>query len=239
MNQLEQLRAYTTVVADTGDIDAIAAFSPTDTTTNPSLLLQAAQKPELQKLASGIQVASQGARATLKIAIPWELLDELDKTGPRFVRETIKLRYADPTELVDELQPILDIENRVFVAELERQAEFRMQQMFGRREGQQQGQGPRRSSPINLQAAMTVAAVPRLGSVIIAATEEKLEDLKNLTAFDGERWAAPAGTIRVDGTVSAHGRTDERELGVVLTRVRFEPAAAPEWTRPLEGAVGQ
>ncbi len=41
--------------------------------------LQAAQKPELQKLASGIQVASQGARATLKIAIPWELLDELDK----------------------------------------------------------------------------------------------------------------------------------------------------------------
>ncbi|HAK96613.1 MAG TPA: hypothetical protein DCM87_16880 [Planctomycetes bacterium] len=107
------------------------------------------------------------------------LLGELDKTGPRFVRETIKLRYADPAELVEELRPILDIENRVFVAELERQAEFRMQQMFGRREGQQQGQ-PRRSSPINLQAAMTVAAVPRLGSVIVAATEEKIEDLRKL-----------------------------------------------------------
>ena len=41
--------------------------------------LQAAQKPELLELASGVQVESQGTRATLKIAIPWELLDELDK----------------------------------------------------------------------------------------------------------------------------------------------------------------
>jgi hypothetical protein len=32
---------------------------------------------------------------------------------------------------------------------------------------------------------------------------------------------------------SEHGGRDDRELGVVLTRVRFEPAAAPEWTRPL------
>ncbi len=45
MKQLEQLRAYTTVVADTGDIDSLAEFAPTETTTNPSLLLQAAQKP--------------------------------------------------------------------------------------------------------------------------------------------------------------------------------------------------
>ena len=50
MNQLEQLRAMTTVVADTGDIDAITAFRPTDTTTNPSLLLKAAQKPEYGRL---------------------------------------------------------------------------------------------------------------------------------------------------------------------------------------------
>ncbi len=50
MNQLEQLRSMTTVVADTGDIDSIAAFRPTDTTTNPSLLLQAAQKPAYSRL---------------------------------------------------------------------------------------------------------------------------------------------------------------------------------------------
>lgn len=41
-NQLEQLKALTTVVADTGDIEAIRQFTPVDATTNPSLLLKAA-----------------------------------------------------------------------------------------------------------------------------------------------------------------------------------------------------
>ena len=42
-SQLEQLRQYTTVVADTGDIDAIARYHPVDATTNPSLLLKATE----------------------------------------------------------------------------------------------------------------------------------------------------------------------------------------------------
>jgi transaldolase len=46
MNLLESLRRYTTVVADTGDIEAIAEYMPQDATTNPSLLYQAAQKPQ-------------------------------------------------------------------------------------------------------------------------------------------------------------------------------------------------
>ncbi len=50
MNQLEQLKSMTTVVADTGDIDAIAQFLPTDATTNPSLIFAAAQKPEYRDL---------------------------------------------------------------------------------------------------------------------------------------------------------------------------------------------
>lgn len=41
-NQLEQLRAMTAIVADTGDIEAIAQHRPEDATTNPSLLLKAA-----------------------------------------------------------------------------------------------------------------------------------------------------------------------------------------------------
>ncbi len=41
-SKLEQLKAMTTVVADTGDIDAIAKWRPEDATTNPSLLLKAA-----------------------------------------------------------------------------------------------------------------------------------------------------------------------------------------------------
>ena len=50
MNMLESLKRYTTVVADTGDIEAIAAHKPQDATTNPSLLYQAAQKPQYQHL---------------------------------------------------------------------------------------------------------------------------------------------------------------------------------------------
>ena len=42
-NQLESLRKHSIVVADTGDIDAIARWKPQDATTNPSLLLTAAQ----------------------------------------------------------------------------------------------------------------------------------------------------------------------------------------------------
>ncbi|WP_025123768.1 MULTISPECIES: transaldolase [unclassified Serratia (in: enterobacteria)] len=48
MNQLESLKRYTVVVADTGDIDAIKQFSPQDATTNPSLILKAAQLPQYQ-----------------------------------------------------------------------------------------------------------------------------------------------------------------------------------------------
>jgi transaldolase len=50
MNLLESLKRCTTVVADTGDFEAIAEHRPQDATTNPSLLLQAAQKPHYQHL---------------------------------------------------------------------------------------------------------------------------------------------------------------------------------------------
>ena len=50
MNQLDSLRASSIVVADTGDIEAIAHFRPRDATTNPSLLLQAAQMPAYRHL---------------------------------------------------------------------------------------------------------------------------------------------------------------------------------------------
>jgi transaldolase len=49
-NQLDQLKALTTVVADTGDVESIAQFQPQDATTNPSLLLKAAALPNYQHL---------------------------------------------------------------------------------------------------------------------------------------------------------------------------------------------
>jgi transaldolase len=50
MNLLESLKKYTTVVADTGDIEAIARHKPQDATTNPSLLFQAAQMAGYRRL---------------------------------------------------------------------------------------------------------------------------------------------------------------------------------------------
>jgi transaldolase len=50
MNKLEQLRRMSSVVADTGDIDLIRQYKPEDCTTNPSLILKAAQKPEYAHL---------------------------------------------------------------------------------------------------------------------------------------------------------------------------------------------
>lgn len=49
-NKLEQLRKMTTIVVDTGDVDAIKLHSPTDATTNPSLILKAASNPQYKHL---------------------------------------------------------------------------------------------------------------------------------------------------------------------------------------------
>jgi transaldolase len=50
MNQLEQLKAHTTVVADTGNFLQLAQFTPRDATTNPSLILKAVQSPDYAPL---------------------------------------------------------------------------------------------------------------------------------------------------------------------------------------------
>ena len=50
ISSLDQLKQHTVVVADTGDIDAIAKHKPQDATTNPSLLYKAAQMPQYQSL---------------------------------------------------------------------------------------------------------------------------------------------------------------------------------------------
>ncbi|MGE0800906.1 MAG: transaldolase [Lautropia sp.] len=61
---LEQLKTMTTVVADTGDFNAMKAFTPRDATTNPTLILKAVQKPEYAGLLA--QVASQHAGASVE-----------------------------------------------------------------------------------------------------------------------------------------------------------------------------
>ena len=50
MNQLDQLKQFTTVVADTGDFESMKEYRPQDATTNPSLILAASQKAEYRHL---------------------------------------------------------------------------------------------------------------------------------------------------------------------------------------------
>jgi transaldolase len=59
MSLLDSLKRHTTVVADTGDIEAIAQYRPQDATTNPSLLLKAAQQPEYRPLVDAALKAAE------------------------------------------------------------------------------------------------------------------------------------------------------------------------------------
>ena len=57
---LDQLKQHTTVVADTGDFASMREFSPQDATTNPTLILKAAQKPEYRALVDAVVKANTG-----------------------------------------------------------------------------------------------------------------------------------------------------------------------------------
>jgi transaldolase len=61
MNQLDQLKQFTTVVADTGDFKQLAQYAPRDATTNPTLILKAVQKPEYAPLLKEVVAAHKGA----------------------------------------------------------------------------------------------------------------------------------------------------------------------------------
>ena len=89
-NLLDQLAAMTVVVADTGDIDAIRQFTPRDATTNPSLILAAAQIPAYQELIDrSLRESRQamGAEAGAD-AVVSEALDEISVT---FGKEILKI----------------------------------------------------------------------------------------------------------------------------------------------------
>lgn len=79
MNQLDALKTFTTVVADTGDFLQLAQFKPQDATTNPSLILKAVQKPEYAPLLKEVVAAHKGTP-----------MDELiDRLVVRFGREIV------------------------------------------------------------------------------------------------------------------------------------------------------
>jgi transaldolase len=81
MNQLDQLKQHTTVVADTGNFKQLAQYAPQDATTNPSLILKAVQQPDYAPLLAETVAAHRG-----------EALDAIvDQVLVRFGREILKV----------------------------------------------------------------------------------------------------------------------------------------------------
>ena len=76
MNQLEQLKQHTIIVADSGDIDSIMAYQPEDATTNPSLIYKAAQLPQYQNLIKETVAAVKSRAQGVKI-LPATIADHL------------------------------------------------------------------------------------------------------------------------------------------------------------------
>src|SRR5687768_11588840 len=68
MSQLDSLKQHSLVVADTGDIDAVARWKPQDATTNPSLLLTSAEDPRFRHL---VDNAIGQAGGDLNLATDW------------------------------------------------------------------------------------------------------------------------------------------------------------------------
>lgn len=98
-NALESLKSVTTVVADTGDINSIKKYTPTDATTNPSLLLASSQMPQYSHLV-------EDAIAYGKSAGIGKILDklcvnfgtEILKIVPRFVSTEVDARLSFDTD---------------------------------------------------------------------------------------------------------------------------------------------
>lgn len=108
-SQFEKLKEFTTIVADTGDIDAIAKFKPQDATTNPSLIYKAAVMPEYAKLVddavkSGKDVADVMDKLAVNIGV------EITKIVPGYVSTEVDARLSfDKEGSIAKARRIIDL----------------------------------------------------------------------------------------------------------------------------------
>ena len=107
MNQLDQLKAYTTVVADTGNFKQLAQFAPQDATTNPSLILKAALLPEYAPLLASV------AKAHGRAAVD-EVIDRV------LVRFGMEILAIVPGRVSTEVDARLSFDTAATVARAER-----------------------------------------------------------------------------------------------------------------------
>lgn len=119
MNQLDQLKAYTVVVADTGNFKQLAQFAPRDATTNPSLILKAVLQPEYAPLLAETVAAHQG-----------EALDQVvDRVLVRFGLEILKVV---PGRVSTEVDARLSFDTLATVARAQRLIALYQQAGIGR-----------------------------------------------------------------------------------------------------------
>jgi transaldolase len=112
-DQLTQLKQMTTVVADTGDIEAIARFKPQDATTNPSLLLKAAALPSYQPL---LEQAVSWAKAQSSNQAQ-QLTDAADKLSVLIGKEILQII---PGRISTEVDARLSFDTQATIAKAEK-----------------------------------------------------------------------------------------------------------------------
>ncbi|MCW4151036.1 transaldolase [Halomonas sp. 18H] len=96
-DQLSQLKQMTTVVADTGDLETIRRFQPTDATTNPSLILQAAQQPERRAHLADIARRATDINAALD-AVAVDIGSEISQLVPGYVSTEVSAQLSFDTQ---------------------------------------------------------------------------------------------------------------------------------------------
>ena len=73
LNQLEQIKKYTKIVADTGDFETIREFKPEDATTNPSLIYAATQKENYSHFLEEVLASRRKSGTTRNPTCVWSL----------------------------------------------------------------------------------------------------------------------------------------------------------------------
>ena len=115
-SKLEQLKTMTDVVADTGDIEAIARFAPQDATTNPSLILKAAALPQYRTLIDAVvsnTISDRNNPTQLQYAatqLAVEIGAEITKLVPGKVSTEVDARLSFNTKaMIDEGRRIVQL----------------------------------------------------------------------------------------------------------------------------------
>jgi transaldolase len=125
LNQLDQLKQFTVVVADTGDFDAFKQYAPRDATTNPSLILKAAQMPEyawlLDKAIAEARQSSAGAAE-----LPHLVVDDL------LVRFGLEILKIVPGRVSTETDANLSFDTAALVAKAKKFIEHYRRNGIGR-----------------------------------------------------------------------------------------------------------